>query len=570
MYRFIMSLSNPASVTDLPLVQAAMILLLMHPLISNPERFMYNTKVPLRSVLLQVIGRCVRRAQRAGSKTLGETLPHLLPHFTDSSVMQSIVLGLQKDLLKRFAKFESAALLYNDAITNNLLSVFDLFYLINEAFDAIGYSGRISASTFYFHPLRQFIDVKDDYIHWRNLEEARTNSSQTTQTSFAFCHYPWIFDLEAKGELLRSTGGIRMRHQLQDAFFRAIFDGVQCPYLVLSVRRDFLLADSLAQLDGRPEYDLTKQLKVEFVGEEGVDEGGLRKEFFQLCWDKLFNGDYGIFQELSDARGCFWFRPHGDVEECRLVGILLGLAVYNGILVQPRFPLFLFKKLLKWPVTLDDYREVDARVVHSLEALKSCPVEELGLTFVAGELETELVVGGSELAVNNSNFGQYLELCRDFYLNRHCEAQFDAFKRGFEAVCSGSVLYAYRPEELYALIHGIDDFDLSELKALTTYEGGYTQDSSIICWFWQILRNHLTPSQRSNFLQFVTGSSRAPIGGLTKLGSFVVMRVSGPEGRLPSAHTCFNTLLLPEYSTPELLLKKLVLAINHCQGFGLR
>lgn len=565
-----MSMSNPASTTDLPLVQAAMILLLLHPLISNPERFMYNTKVPLRSVLLQVIGRCVRRAQRAGIKTLGETLPHLLPHFSESTALQSIVLGLQKDLLKRFGKFDSPSALYCDAITNNLLSVFDLFYLINEAVDAIGYPGRIAATLFYFHPLRQFIDVKEDYIHWKSLEEARKEANSQSQTAFAFCHYPWILDLEAKGELLRSTGGIRMRHQLQDAFFRAIFDGVQSPYLVLSVRRDYLLVDSLAQLDGRQEHDLTKQLKVQFVGEEGVDEGGLRKEFFQLCWDKLFNGDYGIFQELSDARGCFWFRPTGDVEECRLVGILLGLAVYNGILVQPRFPLFLFKKLLKWPVTLDDYREVDSSVVQSLKALKSCSMDGLGLTFVAGELETELVVGGSGIAVNNSNFGDYLQLCRDFYLNRHCEVQFEAFRRGFESVCSGSVLYAYRPEELYALIHGSDDFDLSELKSLTTYEGGYTEEYLVIRWFWQVLEHHLTPPQRSNFLQFVTGSSRAPIGGLSKLESFVVMRVSGPEGRLPSAHTCFNTLLLPEYSTPEMLLEKLLLAISHCQGFGLR
>lgn len=39
--------------------------------------------------------------------------------------------------------------------------------------------------------------------------------------------------------------------------------------------------------------DLRKQLRVEFYGEEGIDEGGLQKEFFQLLIEKLFDPMYG-------------------------------------------------------------------------------------------------------------------------------------------------------------------------------------------------------------------------------------------------------------------------------------
>jgi hypothetical protein len=39
--------------------------------------------------------------------------------------------------------------------------------------------------------------------------------------------------------------------------------------------------------------DLKKQLFVEFEGEQGIDEGGLSKEFFQLVIEELFNPDYG-------------------------------------------------------------------------------------------------------------------------------------------------------------------------------------------------------------------------------------------------------------------------------------
>ena len=38
--------------------------------------------------------------------------------------------------------------------------------------------------------------------------------------------------------------------------------------------------------------------------------------------------------------------------------------------------------------------------------------------------------------------------------------------------------------------------------------------------------------------------------------------------RLPCAQTCFNVLLLPEYSTRERLEERLRLAISYAKGFG--
>ena len=49
----------------------------------------------------------------------------------------------------------------------------------------------------------------------------------------------------------------------------------------LQVRRSHLINDTLLQMSLRKE-DLKKPLKVQFMGEEGIDEGGVQKEFFQL------------------------------------------------------------------------------------------------------------------------------------------------------------------------------------------------------------------------------------------------------------------------------------------------
>jgi ubiquitin-protein ligase E3 A len=78
----------------------------------------------------------------------------------------------------------------------------------------------------------------------------------------------------------------------------------------------------------------------------------------------------------------------------------------------------------------------------------------------------------------------------------------------------------------------------------------------------------LTADEKRALLSFVSGSDRAPIRGLSDL-KMVVQRAGPDSERLPTASTCFYTLLLPEYATEEKLQGKLKAAIKESQGFGL-
>ena len=109
---------------------------------------------------------------------------------------------------------------------------------------------------------------------------------------------------------------------------------------------------------------------------------------------------------------------------------------------------------------------------------------------------------------------------------------------------------------------------MDELKSGTTYEDGYDEDSPIISMFWDVIMAY-NEEEKKLFLKFITGSDRSPIDGLSKL-KFVISKNGNDDTRLPSAHTCFNHLLLPEYSAFEILESKLKLAITNSEGFGLR
>lgn len=63
-------------------------------------------------------------------------------------------------------------------------------------------------------------------------------------------------------------------------------------------------------------------------------------------------------------------------------------------------------------------------------------------------------------------------------------------------------------------------------------------------------------------------SDRVPIKGLGNL-TFVISRAGPDSDSLPSAHTCFNHLLIPDYSSKAKLEEKLRVAIRNSKGFGL-
>jgi hypothetical protein len=72
------------------------------------------------------------------------------------------------------------------------------------------------------------------------------------------------------------------------------------------VRRSHLVEDSLDALAQQTTSSLLKPLRVIFEGEPGIDEGGVRKEFFQLLVEAIFTADFGMF-EWSDESRCFCF-----------------------------------------------------------------------------------------------------------------------------------------------------------------------------------------------------------------------------------------------------------------------
>lgn len=289
-----------------------------------------------------------------------------------------------------------------------------------------------------------------------------------------------------------------------------------------------------------------------------------------------------MFRFDSESRRC-WFTAHAPLAESSepqaeffLIGLVLGLAVHNGQILDLHFARALFRKLLNLPVGFAHLADVDPELHRGLEQLLRyegdvestfCADFTLTDTAFGAAATVELKPGGAELAVTNANREEYVRLVARYKLDEACSGQFAAFQKGFLMLCDGAALSFVTPEELEELVCGEPYLDFKALQAATKYDG-FRPDSTVVKWFWEVV-HELTAAEQAQLLQFATGCDRAPVGGLGKL-NFVLQRAGGDSLALPVAHTCFNMLSMPEYSSRGKLRDRLKIAIANAEGFGLQ
>ena len=437
---------------------------------------------------------------------------------------------------------------------------------------------------FYNDAINEFIDHKESYIRAFEDRQQRQAAGREQQH---FCDYPFILNAVSKSRIFQTDGRINMHQAQRNGAMASIMQGQGfMPYLVVKVRRDHLVTDAVRQFD-RSSEELKKPLKVQFVGEDGVDEGGVKKEFFQLIVPMLLNEDYGMFTCCDDEARKLWISnfPHWQAHQFALIGKIIGVAIYNGVILDLRFPKLFWRKLRggtaeckTTAVTLTDLEDVQPTISKSMKELLTFEgdVEEtfclnftISLDSVIEGLKTmELKPGGEGIAVTAENREEYVQLYLEHLLNVAPQGQLSHLVEGFSKVCGGDALALCLPEELELITIGIPDLDFASFQRGALYQDGYAATDAAVQWFWQVA-GEMDDDGKKRLLSFATGSDRVPVGGLENLHLVISKQDSDEDARLPSAHTCFNHLLLPEYSSYDILKARLETAITETKGFGL-
>uniref|UniRef100_A0A8C6TYV2 HECT and RLD domain containing E3 ubiquitin protein ligase 3 n=1 Tax=Neogobius melanostomus TaxID=47308 RepID=A0A8C6TYV2_9GOBI len=434
---------------------------------------------------------------------------------------------------------------------------------------------HVDYNSFYIPDITNLVDIQEDYLKWFLSRFPSVN----------LCAYPFILNARAKTTMLQTDAELQMQMAVSGANLHNVFmlltlepQLARNPYMVLHVRRDHLVSDTLRELTMYSDVDLKKPLKVIFDGEEAVDAGGVTKEFFLLLLKELMDPVYGMFTHYKDSN-LLWFSDKCFVESnwFHLIGILCGLAIYNSTVVDLHFPLALYKKLLKVSPTLEDFKELSPTEARSLQQLLDYDGNDVEETFLLnfaiirenyGMTEIkELVPGGENISVDKHNRKEFVDAYLRYVFSDSVSEQYNAFSGGFLKVCGGEILWLFQPSELMAMVVGNNNYNWDEMEKNAVYKGEYSATHPTVRLFWEVF--HEFPlEKKKQFLLFLTGSDRIPIHGMESL-KIVIQSTTAEEHYLPVAHTCYNLLDMPRYQTKDILKQRLTQAVEQYEGFSL-
>ncbi|KAA0174443.1 hypothetical protein FNF27_04041 [Cafeteria roenbergensis] len=356
----------------------------------------------------------------------------------------------------------------------------------------------------------------------------------------------------------------------------------------LTLKRSTLLQDAFRAFSEASPEDLHKRLTVNFSGEFGQDAGGLTREFFSVITRELFDPNYGYWRRTP--QGTFQPDPRSRqvqaadfVSFFRFSGRVVGKALLDGQLVDAHFTRSFYKHILGAPIAYHDLEDMDPEFYRSLRQVLEMDIDEayLGLVFAADEQGLDkvhtvpLVPGGEDIDVTEANKMEYVQLVAQHRMTSSILEQSRAFLRGFFEVVPRDLVSIFTESELELIICGLPTIDLDDLRANTVYQG-FRPTDQVIRWFWAALRS-FDEQDRARFIMFATGTSKVPLEGFKALQGtngtqlFTITRANGGDERLPSSHTCFNSIEIPGgYSSKASLRQRLLLAVREgSEGFGM-
>ncbi|KAL8681792.1 MAG: hypothetical protein Q9186_002107 [Xanthomendoza sp. 1 TL-2023] len=525
--------------------------------------------------------------------------------------------------------------LHEHAATSTILRVLNILHELNANIDDIFDEGNES-TRLNVEPLSQFVNTKLTAKLNRQLEEPLVVASRCLPSWSEDLPrlYPFLFPFETRHLFLQSTsyGYSRSMTRWQNAQpaddtrrerhreDRPIAGRLQRQKVRISRTRILESALKVMELYGAS----LSILEVEYFEEVGTGLGPtlefyatVSREFSKKktkMWregestdkDEFAFGKLGMFPAPMSAQQAGTESGKRILNLFKMLGKFIARSMLDSRIIDVSLNATFFRigdQPSTVPLSLGAVKMVDSQLAQSLklvrqyanekqriEGIKSmsssskakairqitvrgATIEQLGLDFtLPGYPSIELSPGGSDVHVSMDNVREYVEKVIDMTLGSGVQGQVDAFRTGFSQVFPYSSLKAFTPSELVMLFGRVEeDWSIETLLDSIKADHGFNMDSRSVRNLLQVM-SELSVAERREFLQFVTGSPKLPIGGfknLTPMFTVVCKPSEAPytsDDFLVSVMTCANYVKLPDYSSLEILRKRLLTAIHEGQG----
>ena len=215
------------------------------------------------------------------------------------------------------------------------------------------------------------------------------------------------------------------------------------PLLQLAVRRDQVFLDSFKSLYYKKadEFKYGK-LNIRFHGEEGVDAGGVTREWFQVLAKQMFDPNYALFNPVASDRTTFHPNPLSAINPEHLtffkfIGRIIGKALYESRVLDCHFSRAVYKRMLSKPVSIKDMETLDLDYYKSLVWMLENDITDIITETFSVETEefgeakiVDLIPNGRNVQVTEENKHEYVRLVVEHKMIGSVKEQLENFLLG--------------------------------------------------------------------------------------------------------------------------------------------
>ena len=233
----------------------------------------------------------------------------------------------------------------------------------------------------------------------------------------------------------------------------------------LNVRRSHAFSDSISLLSS-PFVNSEKPGGVGFVGEQGVDGGGITREWFSVLGQQIAGSlfvqkpgasyyivDHSRVQSAEDRKAWFSF------------GRLMALALVKSEQIGIPLPMYFFARFLKGRVDEEDYQPEIADTINAYRRILTLPPSAFGYT--PAWLLSFPELGEEEIEVTFANRDEVIGRAIASYSSGPDDLAFEHMRAGFAGVLDFQEIREHiSAAEMKRLISGDDTLDVAKLKSL--------------------------------------------------------------------------------------------------------
>ena len=362
-------------------------------------------------------------------------------------------------------------------------------------------------------------------------------------------------------------------------FLRDLRKGLSPSTFPLTLHRNKVYEETFTQFTRIGKKELQSKPSISYVDEAGMDAGGLTKDWYLALSKAALTEDRHLFTtdesgHLQISKSSHFNTAH--LKEFRFLGKVIGKAIFDRNVVDLPLSDLLYKHILGLPVSFADLTKMDLQFSNSLTWMLNHDITDILFeTFSISKEDDnmgpnpviiDLIENGRNINVTESNKMEYVHAMTTWHTEFAIRPQLDAFLQGLHTLLPHESLNAFTVPELKLLFNGKSEINVDEIRSNCVFQGGYSENEKVVLWLWQAIRE-FNLEYKGLFLKFVTGTNKIPLDGFDP--SFNVTKSDLTNTAFPRTHTCFNQLVLPEYTSYEILVEKIMFAIVNCDGFEL-